>query len=278
MYSIGQFSLICRLSIRTLRKYHELGLLLPDHIDEATGYRYYGDDAVERARVIRMLRDLDFSLNDIKAIVDDCSDDGDLLEGLLRRKQALDQQLSLIKRMRGGVEAAINNVKRWTADDGRTESHQVVVKDVPAVLFVGCRGHGSWNDIGPLFGQAARRAGRRIDGPAMSLCYDEEYREDDAHYEAGFPVSSPVSGDGFTCRELSGGPCVTLVHRGPYPTLDISYRRLMAWLNDNDREWTGPSRELYLRGPGMILRGDPAKYVTEIQLPLRETASSPKPT
>ena len=27
-----------------------------------------------------------------------------------------------------------------------------------------------------------------------------------------------------------------------------------------------PSREIYLKGPGMIFRGNPKKYVTEIQL------------
>ena len=63
MYSIGQFSLMTRLSVRTLRKYHENGLLIPDYTDEETGYRYYGEQSIERAQVITGLRSLDFSLN-----------------------------------------------------------------------------------------------------------------------------------------------------------------------------------------------------------------------
>jgi effector-binding domain-containing protein len=29
-----------------------------------------------------------------------------------------------------------------------------------------------------------------------------------------------------------------------------------------------PTREVYLKGPGMIFKGNPRKYVTEIQFPI----------
>src|SRR3954469_14130597 len=39
--TIGEFSGITHLSIKTLRRYHEAGLLEPAHVDPRTGYRYY---------------------------------------------------------------------------------------------------------------------------------------------------------------------------------------------------------------------------------------------
>ncbi|MEN8905119.1 MAG: MerR family DNA-binding transcriptional regulator, partial [Clostridiales bacterium] len=42
-YQIGDFSKISRLSIKTLRYYHEIGLLCPVIVDKNTGYRYYNE-------------------------------------------------------------------------------------------------------------------------------------------------------------------------------------------------------------------------------------------
>ncbi|HEX2954886.1 MAG TPA: MerR family DNA-binding transcriptional regulator, partial [Bacillota bacterium] len=49
-YQIGDFSKITRLSVKTLRFYHEEGLLCPDFIDPDSGYRYYDESLLERAR------------------------------------------------------------------------------------------------------------------------------------------------------------------------------------------------------------------------------------
>jgi len=84
MYQIGEFSIITRLSVKTLRYYHEQALLPPDYIDEDSGYRYYNERSVERAMAITALRELEFSLSDIKEIFANCQDDADLtalLEG-----------------------------------------------------------------------------------------------------------------------------------------------------------------------------------------------------
>lgn len=57
-YSIGEFSQVTGLSVKTLRFYHERGILLPTSVDEATGYRFYDADKIEKARVIMRLRAL----------------------------------------------------------------------------------------------------------------------------------------------------------------------------------------------------------------------------
>lgn len=54
--TIGEFSRITRLSIKTLRRYHELGLIEPDHVDDHSGYRYYSLDQVPTAQVIHHFR------------------------------------------------------------------------------------------------------------------------------------------------------------------------------------------------------------------------------
>lgn len=58
LMAIGTFSRASLLSIKALRSYHELGLLIPDDVDGATGYRYYRVSQLTDAAVVKRLRDL----------------------------------------------------------------------------------------------------------------------------------------------------------------------------------------------------------------------------
>ena len=57
--TVGDFSRITHLSVKTLRHYHEVGLLEPTTVNSGTGYRYYSADQIPTAQVIRRLRDLE---------------------------------------------------------------------------------------------------------------------------------------------------------------------------------------------------------------------------
>ena len=68
--TIGAFARACRLSPKALRLYDELGLLRPAHVDEASGYRFYSPDQLERARLVAWLRRLDMPLARIAEVCD----------------------------------------------------------------------------------------------------------------------------------------------------------------------------------------------------------------
>jgi effector-binding domain-containing protein len=44
----------------------------------------------------------------------------------------------------------------------------------------------------------------------------------------------------------------------------------MSWIESNGYKTSGPCREVYLKGPGLILKGNPANYLTEIQQPVEK--------
>ncbi|MCR9143874.1 MAG: MerR family transcriptional regulator [bacterium] len=269
MYSIGKFSLITRLSVKTLRHYHEIGLLVPDHVDEDSGYRYYRGAAVERARVILQLRDLDFPLQQIGEILKECRDDADIVVFLEERAAAIAEDLKRLQGKRASIERVLEHARR--ARETPAPGAAVIEKNLEPFLFCGLRTQGRWEEIGKVFGEVARRAGRHIAGPALSICYDGAYKEEGADYEGGFPVRKIVPNAArydLDCRELPGVRAATIVHTGPYSELGRSYEVLLAHMHERGYELTPPTREVYLKGPGMILRGNPAKYLTEIQIPL----------
>ena len=67
--SIGEFARRSRLSIKALRLYDELEVLVPARVDQASGYRYYDEAQLERGRLVAMLRQLDFSLAAIRELL-----------------------------------------------------------------------------------------------------------------------------------------------------------------------------------------------------------------
>jgi effector-binding domain-containing protein len=71
-------------------------------------------------------------------------------------------------------------------------------------------------------------------------------------------------------RELPGGRCVALLHQGPYEELGRSYAKILDYVKQKGYEFEMPTREVYIKGPGMIFKGNPRKYLTEIQLLLKE--------
>ncbi len=66
MYRIGTFSKLTGASIRTLRYYDEIDLFKPDNIDIYTGYRYYSDAKIEEYKIITELKNVGFTLEEIK--------------------------------------------------------------------------------------------------------------------------------------------------------------------------------------------------------------------
>lgn len=92
-YSIGEFSQVTGLSVKTLRFYHEKGILVPSSVDESTGYRFYDAGKVEKARVIMWLRASEFSIEDIATVLGECTDEADILNHLERQKNVLQQRI-----------------------------------------------------------------------------------------------------------------------------------------------------------------------------------------
>lgn len=264
MYSIGEFSRISGLSVKTLRFYHEKRLLVPARVEVGSGYRHYDRRNLETAQIIVALRQLDFSLEQIALILAGHDDDADILEFLERQKSTLQSEL-LRQREIVSTLTTIIHQEQEARNIMQNSGHQIEQKIVEPVLVGGIRMKGNYRDCGSGFAKLGRKLGRHISGKAMMLCYDEEYRENDADFEVCMPIRRRVNADGIDVHELLGGSCVSLMHRGPHEELNRSYARLLDHVKEAGLKVQSPSREVYLKGPGMIFKGNPKKYLTEIQ-------------
>ncbi len=98
MMTVHEVSRLAGVSIRTLQYYDKIGLLHPTGYTDA-GYRLYDDTALERLQHILLFRELQFSLKDIRMIIN--SPDFD-------RNKALEQQIELLMLKKEHLDNLIN--------------------------------------------------------------------------------------------------------------------------------------------------------------------------
>ena len=266
-YSIGEFSQITGLSVKTLRFYHEKGILVPSSVDESTGYRFYDASKIEKARIIMRLRQMEFSIEDIGAVLGQCADEADILSYLERQKNILQQRIREDRDIVRSLDQIIADEKsaQEILENGK---FSVEEKNIESILIAGIRIKGKYSDCGKGFGQLGKAVGRYIIGKALCLYYDGEYRDADADFEPCFPIRKEVSVEGVSIRTLPACRCLTLVHRGSYDQLGRSYAKILSEVEHRKSKISLPTREVYLKGPGIIFKGNPKNYLTEIQLPI----------
>jgi DNA-binding transcriptional MerR regulator/effector-binding domain-containing protein len=271
MFSIGEFSIMSGIPVRTLRFYHEVGLLVPAAVDPQTNYRSYDERNLEMAKVVVALRGMEFKLEEIREILAECGDDSDILSQLERQKKSLTNKLCHFQKVLDTINQLIEKERRLREEESMAATTSTIQeRDVEPILVAAIRMKGCYGDCGKGFATLGKLLGRHIAGKPLCLFHDGEYREGDANYETCFPVRKPVEVDGVSVRELPAIHCLSYLHRGPYIELRNTYVRLMKYVHDHGYTVYLPTREVYLKGPGMIFFGNPKKFVTEIQLPVEQ--------
>lgn len=272
MFLIGEFSRLGRVTRRQLRHYDELGLLVPEAVDPTTGYRHYRAGQLPRLHRILALKDLGFSLDEIRSLVDgDVSPDR--LRGMLELKRAQAQQALEVEAQRlREIEARIAAVESprpatdivvRSVDGGRLASHRFLCDGPDHALEV----------IGELGGGLAHELGRASLGDPMAIAYDDGFEETDIDLEVGFLVPDgldlpPTLGD-LTVTDRRLAPvdrAVVSIRTGDPRVGHDAFGAIGRWLDVHGERLVAPMRERFVQLPPDPSRLDDA--VTEIQAPV----------
>ena len=101
MKTVKEVSLLTGVSVRALHHYDAIGLLKPTRVTEA-GYRLYDDTALARLQSILLFRQLQFSLKDIKSILDSPT---------FQPMEALEQQIHLLELQREQLDRLLSHAR-----------------------------------------------------------------------------------------------------------------------------------------------------------------------
>lgn len=270
MLTIGEFARLGQVSPRMLRHYGELGLLKPSQVDAQTGYRHYDVAQLRRLHRLLALRDLGFTLEQIRSMLDD-EPTVDQMRGMLRLRQAqieqdvADEQARL-RRVDAHLRALEGSVVMSSLDVAIKTTEPVRVAEASATAH----GFGSDN-LGPVFGhlvpEVLNHLGSAGAKPGIMIAwYDEPADDGSVVVHAGFDIADQqvTSSDRVQIVELPSIKVAAVVHRGSMDNVGPVYEALVRWIDDAGNRLAGRSRELYLHWDDT----NPSANVTELQIPL----------
>ena len=264
--TIGRFADMCEMSIVMLRHYDRLGILHPARVNAETGYRLYKGEQLRTAVVVRLLRDLDVPLEEIRGLL--CHSEQDDLRDVLRRHRERiaarrDEAVQILSRLDRVLDGQCGLIP--------TDVHLVNLKpqwvisrraQVPL-----CQDCASVDHLIDELSGVARASSALTSQREFVIYYNLLARRSANDLEVCVPVKADRARQLPGVSRLAGGTAATLTHRGPWDELHLIYAALFGWIREHDYDLAGAPRETYLVDERD--EDDPRGYVTRLDWPVR---------
>lgn len=222
MLKIGEFSILSQISIHMLRHYDDIGLLIPEHVDDFTGYRYYSERQLPIANKIQALKSMGLGLALIKEILAKYTSN-DQLKAYLEL-HAVEQREKI-----ANMQKQLNLIQTTIVNLGHVSDiplYSVALKKFPAHNVISVRGRiETPEDEAVLWEKLAKeRASQNIQfvNPALNIAvfHDEEFNEHNLDVE----IQQSVAGryhdtEAMKFKKVEETIAATLTFKGQYDLL-----------------------------------------------------------
>ena len=265
--AIGDFSRATHLSIKTLRHYHRIGLLVPADVDPDTGHRRYGTDQIASAQVIRRFRALDMPLEEIHAVIS--------TPNLAARNAMIASHLRRLEATLAHTQQAAASLRDLLDPPADATPVAIEHRRMPATpaaavtAVIDVRDATGWYQ-GALGELHALLAAQKITptGPGAAIYANEIFTDERGQATVFVPCEQTVRATGRVNPLLVPEVELALtVHTGPHDReLDRAYGSLATYVTDHALAVDGTIREHYLIGAHET--GDESQWRTEIGWPI----------
>ena len=269
MIKIGDFARLSQVSVVTLRYYDEMDLLKPVRVDTFTGYRFYSADQLPRLNRILALKDLGFTLDQIKLMLADGLTPEQLRGMLTMQLNEVEKRLADEQERLRRIEARLRQIEL----EDKMPTYDVVVKNTPALLVASRRVTIPTNDqvpqiLGPAYKDVydyLHKHGAKDTGPCFALWHSPADVYENEEAEAVVPIDRPLKGtDRVSVYELPSTQVAAVVHHGEFEDFTQGHAALLDWIDANGYQIVGPYREIYIRHE----KSELSDSTTEIQFPV----------
>lgn len=265
---IGEFSKLMQVTVKTLRHYEQKALLLPDEVDDWTGYRYYTIDQMQKLNSIRDLKQLGFTLDEIWELYEEDLHDPSISQ-LDSKIKETEQQLRILRDRRTKLikwrdsRKNINTMEKFSIQslpEIIVASHREVIPSYEAVGEMCC------NVIGPEM----QRLGCKCPPPGycFTIEHGNEYKPTDIDIEYCEQVEEMGADSAIIqFKRLPEVPkAIFMKHYGPYDRFYESYTELFKYIEENGYKIAGHPRCCYI--DGIWNQENPQKWLSIIQVPV----------
>lgn len=271
MIKIGDFSKLSRISIRMLRHYNEIGLLVPDGVDHFTGYRYYSETQLPLAGRISALKEMGFSLAAMTEILKEYGNPEALEKFLALRYAEAKEQAEHANRQLQLLETTITRLRK----DGKVMSYHVLLKEMPQRSVASLRKIiPAYENEGMLWEQMMRETAplkMRMANPCCSVAifHDKSYKESDVDVEIQISVEGRYADtENVLFKTVAPVTVASVTFAGGYDQIPAVNEAIANWVCDNGYDFEGAMFNLYHVSPAMDQ--NPENWVTEVCFPVKK--------
>ena len=266
MFTIGEFSKICQVSVKTLHHYDRIALLKPEKVDAFTGYRYYGQQQLETMLLIQRLKRYGFSLEEIRDLLA-CTEECALFSRLWKQKERLKEQRKETEQMIREISFHLQNFERTGDIMGYQKDYEIQVKEMPERAVLACRQKMGVDEFGKYYSTLYERVPKEKvtpNGVTGAVYYDEEFHSECSDIELIVEIREKEKADRVMERML----CAMTVHKGGYSSLADAYGALVEWIQENGYECNGAPYDIYVKTASDSLAME--DWETEVYFPVKK--------
>ncbi|GAA0613333.1 MerR family transcriptional regulator [Kribbella sandramycini] len=264
MLSIGDLARHTRISVRMLRHYDALGLVVPEHVDPHTGHRWYAVSQIWRVDSLIALKELGFTLEQCGVLLDEQLPVEEL-RGMLRLRHAqLEQRMTADADRLTEVERRLRSIERGLTMTNGT----LTLGPLPAIRLLHLQTE--VNDESEI-GGAVDALSTELDALQLTGQRVHTYfgGPDKIEVSVGVAVAATATAsDGLTLTDVPAVPeGATVTYRGPAEGIGDTWRTLDVALDEQGLESYGIYRDIRLD------TSDPDEVVVELQAAVRPAGS-----
>ena len=119
---IGEIAAFYNISVKAMRVYEKMGIIKPVKIDKITNYRYYAADQVQQLDALLELKELGFSLIEIKKLLEGGMNGDVFMEALIHKKTKLQDSIAAAENK---IDAIDKITLRLAASEPATKIHEL---------------------------------------------------------------------------------------------------------------------------------------------------------
>ena len=149
-------------------------------------------------------------------------------------------------------------------------NYQVEIKDIEPIRVAFIKYKGIVTEANKVFPSVFKSIQGKVNGSPFFCYYLMDQKTKIGEMELCVPTSETPIKDGITIKEIPRIKAVCTTHVGSYETIQYAYEAVDRFARENSLILQPPFREVFIKGPGMIIKGNPEKYITEILFPIIE--------
>lgn len=148
--------------------------------------------------------------------------------------------------------------------------YDIEVKTVEAVRVAYINYQGDVSKVNKVFPTVFKSIKGKVSGAPFFEYLEMNPNTQVAHVELCVPSEATPSNPNVQIKEFPAYTALCTTHFGGYDSIMYAYEALRNYATENNIILAPQFREIYIKGPGAVLKGNPANYITEIAIPVLE--------